>query len=44
MDDSPAIIIADPRGVIRIWNEGAEKLLGHRADERDGSRMPPTPS
>ena len=39
MDDSPAIIVADPGGVIRVWNEGAEQLLGHRASDAIGQKL-----
>ena len=39
MDGEPAIIMADSGGVIRIWNEGAEKLLGHRAIDAIGHKL-----
>jgi PAS domain S-box-containing protein len=34
-----AMVFAGPDGIIRIWNEGAERLLGHRPDEAIGARM-----
>jgi PAS domain S-box-containing protein len=28
-----AVIATDHQGIIRLWNPGAERILGHRADE-----------
>lgn len=37
--DSPAIIIADRNGVIRVWNDAAEQMFGHRANEAVGRTL-----
>jgi PAS domain S-box-containing protein len=37
--DQHAIVIADRDGVIRLWSEGAEKLLGHSAAEAVGQKL-----
>ena len=34
-----AIIAANPEGVIRLWNPGAEVMFGYRADEALGQRL-----
>jgi len=34
-----AIIAANPEGVIRLWNPGAEAMFGYRADEALGQRL-----
>ncbi|WP_423601957.1 PAS domain S-box protein [Sphingomonas sp. MS122] len=34
-----ALVFAGPDGVIRIWNSGAERLLGHYAEEAIGRRL-----
>src|SRR5262245_36281520 len=32
--ESPeAIVVADPEGIIRLWNSGAERMFGHTAAE-----------
>ena len=36
---SDAIIFADREGVIRVWNQGAETLFGHRAAEAVGQTL-----
>jgi PAS domain S-box-containing protein len=36
---SEALIFADPQGVIRIWNPGAEYLFGYTADEAVGQNL-----
>jgi PAS domain S-box-containing protein len=36
---SDAIIAADPDGVIRFWNPGAERLFGYRSDEAVGHSL-----
>ncbi|MGQ5521718.1 PAS domain S-box protein [Chitinimonas sp. PSY-7] len=37
-----SIIATDPHGLITIFNRGAERLLGYRADEMIGLRTPAT--
>lgn len=40
VDESPlAILYADREGLIRYWNQGAEHMFGHRADEVLGKSM-----
>ena len=39
MTELPAIIIADPAGVIRLWNDRAETLLGHRPSDAIGKKL-----
>jgi PAS domain S-box-containing protein len=34
-----AIIVADAEGTIRIWNPGAERIFGYRADEAQGQSL-----
>jgi PAS domain S-box-containing protein len=36
---SDAVIFADREGVIRVWNQGAETLFGHRAAEAAGQTL-----
>lgn len=36
---SEALIFADPRGVIRMWNPGAESLFGHTAADALGQSL-----
>jgi PAS domain S-box-containing protein len=36
---SDAIIGADPDGIIRFWNPGAERIFGHSADEAVGRSL-----
>lgn len=36
MGQSEAIVVADPNGVIRIWNPGAARMFGWRADQALG--------
>ena len=38
---SDAIIFADRDGVVRLWNAGAERIFGFRADEMVGKSMDP---
>jgi PAS domain S-box-containing protein len=38
---SDAIIFADSDGVVRLWNAGAERIFGFRADEMVGKPMDP---
>lgn len=40
-DASDAIIFADGDGVVRLWNAGAERIFGFRADEMVGNSMDP---
>jgi PAS domain S-box-containing protein len=37
--DGHAIVVADPAGVIRAWDEGAERLFGHRAADAIGRTL-----
>ena len=34
-----AVVFADRDGLIRVWNAGAEQLLGYTADEAVGRRV-----
>lgn len=34
-----AIIFADPAGIIRLWNRGAEEIFGHSAGEAVGQPL-----
>jgi PAS domain S-box-containing protein len=34
-----AIIVADPEGLIRLWNPAAERIFGYRADEALGQSL-----
>jgi PAS domain S-box-containing protein len=38
---SDAIIFADGDGLVRLWNAGAERIFGFRADEMVGKSMDP---
>ena len=38
-ESQDAIIFADREGVIRLWNSGAEAMLGHRAEEAIGKTL-----
>lgn len=37
--DQHAIIIADQDGVIRLWSEGAERLIGHASADAVGRKL-----
>ncbi|MBS0247516.1 MAG: PAS domain S-box protein [Proteobacteria bacterium] len=37
--DQHAIIIADQDGVIRLWSDGAERLIGHTAGYAVGQKL-----
>ena len=37
--DQHAIIIADQDGVIRLWSDGAERLIGHAASHALGQKL-----
>ena len=38
--ESPeAMVVADPEGIIRLWNGGAERVFGHSAAEALGSSL-----
>ncbi len=38
--ESPeAMVVADPEGIIRLWNGGAERMFGHSAAEALGSSL-----
>jgi PAS domain S-box-containing protein len=40
VEESPiAMIFADPEGVIRLWNSGAEVMFGYHAEEVLGQTM-----
>lgn len=34
-----AVVLADPEGIIRLWNGSAERLFGHRAEEAVGQSL-----
>lgn len=35
----PALVFAEPSGVVRTWNAAAEFLFGHQADEAIGQTL-----
>ena len=37
--DQHAIVIADKDGVIRLWSEGAARLIGHAAADAIGQKL-----
>jgi PAS domain S-box-containing protein len=37
--DQHAIVVADRNGVIRLWSDGAERLLGHQARHAIGQKL-----
>jgi PAS domain S-box-containing protein len=39
MTTEPALVFAEPSGVIRAWNPGAEALFGHAAAEAIGRTL-----
>ena len=40
VDQAPdAIIFADPTGIIRVWNNGAERIFGHKATDVIGGSL-----
>jgi PAS domain S-box-containing protein len=40
VDQAPdAIIFADPKGMIRVWNSGAERIFGHKASDVMGGSL-----
>ncbi|MGB6999746.1 MAG: PAS domain S-box protein, partial [Pseudolabrys sp.] len=34
-----AIVIADQHGIIQLWNDGAEELIGYSRDEAVGQKL-----
>ncbi|MEU6092841.1 PAS domain S-box protein [Streptomyces sp. NPDC047085] len=38
-ESSEAIVVADPEGIIRVWNGGAERMFGHTAAEAVGHSL-----
>jgi PAS domain S-box-containing protein len=34
-----AVVATDHQGIIRLWNPGAERIFGHRADEALGQSL-----
>ncbi|MGQ5655377.1 PAS domain-containing protein [Streptomyces sp. EKR5.2] len=38
-ESSEAIVVADPEGIIQVWNGGAERMFGHTADEAVGRSL-----
>jgi PAS domain S-box-containing protein len=34
-----ALVVADPQGVIRYWNDAAERLFGHAREEAVGASL-----
>jgi PAS domain S-box-containing protein len=39
MTTEPALVFAEPSGVVRIWSSGAESLFGHSAVEAIGQTL-----
>jgi PAS domain S-box-containing protein len=39
MTTEPALVFAEPSGVVRAWNSGAESLFGHSAAEAIGQTL-----
>jgi PAS domain S-box-containing protein len=39
MPTEPALVLAEPSGVIRAWNSGAEALFGHAAADAIGQTL-----
>ena len=39
MTTEPALVLAEPSGVIRAWNPGAEALFGHAAADAIGRTL-----
>lgn len=39
MTTEPALVFAEPSGVIRVWNSGAEALFGHPAADAIGRTL-----
>ena len=37
--DHHAIVIADQDGVIRVWSDGAARLIGHAAADAVGQKL-----
>ena len=37
--DERALVLADTSGVVRTWNEGAEALFGHAAEDAIGQTL-----
>jgi PAS domain S-box-containing protein len=38
-ESTPALVFAEPSGVVRIWNSAAESLFGHRAGDAIGKTL-----
>lgn len=38
-DTADAVLVADREGIIRFWNSGAERMLGHTAAEAVGQSL-----
>ncbi|GAA3798969.1 PAS domain-containing protein [Streptomyces chiangmaiensis] len=38
-ESSEAIVVADPEGIIQVWNGGAERMFGHPAAEAVGQSL-----
>ena len=38
-ESSEAVVVADPEGIIRVWNSGAERMFGHTAAEAVGHSL-----
>ena len=34
-----AVVATDREGIIQVWNPGAERIFGHRADEAEGQSL-----
>jgi PAS domain S-box-containing protein len=38
-ESSEAIVVTDPAGLIRLWNDGAARIFGYSADEAMGQNL-----
>ena len=38
-ESAEAIVVTDPAGIIRLWNDGAARLFGYSADEAMGQNL-----
>ncbi|MGW0995606.1 PAS domain-containing protein [Streptomyces sp. NPDC002520] len=38
-ESSEAVVVADPEGIIQVWNSGAERMFGHTAAEAVGAGL-----
>ncbi len=38
-ESAEAIVVTDPAGIIRLWNDGAARIFGYSADEAMGQNL-----